>query len=622
MLGALIDRICENGDRFFECLLLTFTGVGVVEQPPVTWRMASLSSQLQAKKSSHPTSTGRPSNFYWCFIGKFLPFTSIVVTVDRILEQYRDTTASAWHDHATCRLVTHLMRQLRDRVELSIDDISLMSRHAMVVLAAWMSLDISLLIDKVLVELVSELEDSLCWSLSKAFSSLALLSYDYASIMQRFFEVKVATSKWCTSPQKCLLTVVVSSDCTKCCEAFFKVYSTVKNSNGYQQIFKGGILDASMSAMLNCDENKTSHRDEILSIISDVNGRLSALCLDSNIASHEMNTLLPLTMRLINVEIEFEQNMLNTNILADILSQQLIRSGQALTSTPRQELESEMQQFIEAALYICLHCKTGSESISALSSFLFLYLCDLIVLTSSHQKMNASRVANDNITSSQVQQITWMKQLISGEFLFDLDAVNKNGFAKLVALVRACLRNGMRVEGNDTIKIRSLYLELVNLMIKIARSDNCRQRPIGTTGSTTQDQSISSLVFSMVTTHSKFDVLMSSVENKGVQVEISRVLFTCISRATDIKFAMATWSLLLSFFDAGIDDKDLLLRSVLFEYSRLAKKVRENQTHKCRFCKTPLRCSLSCRIRKQYILISYDGVILLDEITRRIVGNG
>lgn len=575
VLRVLIGRMFENGDKFLECLLLTFGSLGQDSKEGLTWQIASLSPpQSQIKQLLTPTSS---SNLYWCLIGQFLPSSALAMTVDRILEQSSENPALVFYDRSTCRLVSFLLRQLRDRVEVSINDKTTMSRHVVVMLAAWMGFDKSQLVDRVFADFVNELEDSLCWSLSQGYTSFALLSYDCVSLINRFIEIKIATHKWCTVPQRCLLTIVVLSDPTKFCEAFFKVYSAMKNNKEYRQIFASGILDTSMATILKNDDNKKYHRDEILSIIKDVNERLSALSTsvsDFNITSDQMNGLPSLTQRLIDVESESVPDMLNTSLLADILAQLLVQNDQE-TATPKQHFFTSTKAYMEVALNICVQCRPVSDSISSLSSILFLNFCDAIVLNLSYHKSRGS--PTNPSTPSLMQLVAWMKQLISNNVTFDSNALKDNVFATSKVLFKACLRHGMRIESDGRHDIQLLCLQLVNSLIKFAHG---ARNPIGslvTADTSPPNQSIPSLVFNMVTTHSQFEVLMSSVEDRGIQVELSRILCSCISNATDMKFDPATWTSLLACYNAGIDDKDLFFRSILFGYSQLAIEVRGMQ---------------------------------------------
>lgn len=570
VLRVLIGRMFKNGNRFVECLLLTFGSLGQDSKEGLTWQIASLSPPSQIKQLSTPTSS---SNLYWCLIGQFLPSSALVMAVDRILEQSSENPALVFYDHSTCRLVSFLLRQLRDRVELSIDDKNTMSRHAMIILAAWMGFDKSQLVDGVFSDFVIELENSLCWSFSRGYSSLVLLSYDCVSLINRFIEIKIATHNRRAVPQRCLLTVVVLSDPTKFSEAFFKVYSEMKNKKEYQQIFASGVLDISMATILKNDDDKNNHREEILSIIKDMNERLSALSTsvsDFSITSDQMNGLPSLTQRLMDVGSESVSDMLNTNLLADILAQLLVQNDP--TATPKQRFFTSTKVYLEVALYICVQYRPVSDSISSLTSILFLYFCDAIVLNLSYHKSRGS--PTNQSTLSLMQLIARMKQLISNNIMFGSNALRDKVYTKSKALFKACLRHGIRIESDGLHEIRSLCLQLVNSLLKFAHGERNPLGSLVTADSTPPNQSIPLLVFNMVTTHSQFDVLMSSEDDSGIQFEISRILCTCISNANDMKFDPNTWTSLLACYNAGIDDKGLFFRSILFGYSQLAIEVR------------------------------------------------
>ena len=569
VLKALICRMFENGDKFLECLILTSSSAvrlhNMVGPPPATSDFLPKMSQMNEFSTS---SFQRSSSLYWYLIGPFLPIEAIVLVVHRLLGQSRENTEVLFYDHPTCRLVAFLLKQLRDRVDGSNNDDSIMALHAMAVLDAWMRFDASQLTDDVFIELVLELENSLHWTLSGAYSSLALLIYDHVAIIHRYIETKVVTCNWCTHSQKCLLTVLVSLDPVKFGAAFFQVYSNMKSNKKYQQILNCGILDTSMAVILNHDITRKTHQEELVSIIQGVNKRLLALRFDFNITTDKMNAFISLARNLMDMKSESVADMLEINLVADLLARLLIQSKQEINQTTN----LPCHQYVEVALYICMQCSTDSDSIKDLSSTLFLYLYDVIALLLSHHRANGSHTSGDGMPQS-IQPIIWMKKLMATDVAFDLTAKD-NGAAKLRSLLKICLRHGMQNESDGSNEIRTMCLHLVSLLISFSSSGG---KPLGCHDGmerTGKYQSIPSQVFNMVVSHSKFDVLMRSFGNSCIQIEISRILFTCITNAADIEFSMPTWTSLLACYDCGVDGKDKFLRCVLVEYSQIANKVR------------------------------------------------
>ena len=560
VLRTLIGQVFESGDKFFDCLLLTSNTVqpeSVKGAPP----MIRLPTQ---------SSFGQSSNMYWCLIGQFLSRTSITMIVDQILERSRNsnTDTAVIYDVATRRLVTFLLRLLKDRDDESTDDDNVMAQHAMVILTAWMGCDTSKLVDRTFAEFVHELEGSFCWSVSHGYSSFALLAYDCTIILRKFIEIRIATSEWFAFSQRCLLSVAASSDPIKFGEAFFNEYCVIKNNQGFQKIFDCGMLDTSISAILN-DDTRTIYRDEICSLTQDVNRRLSKGCSD-NCSADKIYALLSLSQKLLDVKCESVSDILDLNLLADILARLLRQSNQEMKAEPNQLFVDKSKRYVEVALCICARYSTESISISTLSSILFIYLCttigsNLILQNTSGTSSNAGCMMSLRL------QMSWMTNFLSHHVTFDSNILKDDGIAKLKSLLKACLRHGMRTEDDGANEIRLSCLQLVILLINYLHSE---KNLIGYLGSTALNQSIPSQVFDMVTSHSKFHVLMSSADSSAMQFEISRILFACISKATDIKFSMTTWASLLACFDAGVDGKDLFLRSVLVEYNRIANEVR------------------------------------------------
>lgn len=579
VLRALIVQMFENGDKLLECLLITSSTVGqdIFDGPRLTTLPSpSKSSLLHSKPLSTSSSIELSSNLYWYLMGQFLPMTAIVMTVDRMLGQSRANTAAAFYNHATCRLVSFLLRVLRDRGDRSKEDDNTMAQQAMTVLAAWMGFDMSQLNDKCFVDFVQELECSLCWTLSRAYSSLALLTYDYAAVIRRFIEIKVATFNWSTYSQICLLTVLVSSDPMKFGEAFFQVHVAMLSDKEYRKIFNCGTLDAALVAILKYDNTRKVYEAGILSVIELVNKRLSMLCLDFNITANQMNDLLRLTQKLMDVRSESVSEKLNTNLLADLLTRLLTQNNQQTGITPNLLLDSTYHQYVDVALYICVQCSTESSAIKSLASVLFMNLCDTIAQTVnlSYRRSKDSH-ASDVCIHASLQTIAWMRELISNEVTFDMNIWNHNGVDKLRSVLKFCLRQGMRIETNELSEVQSSYLQLVSMLIAFAYSG---KNPLGRVDDIVcipANQSVPSQIFNMVTSHSKFDVLMRSSESSNIQIELSCILFTCISCAADIEFCMDTWASLLACYDCGVDDKDIFLRSILFEYSRIASQVRQ-----------------------------------------------
>jgi hypothetical protein len=441
-----------------------------------------------------------------------------------------------------------------------------MGQHAMTVLIAWMNFDTSYLTDKVITEFISELEDSLCWTLSKEFSSLALLTYDCTAVIRRFMEIKATAFKLCDdNTQRCLLTTVVSSDPIKFGEAFLQTFVTVHDKQEYQKLFACGILDKPLSAILKYSDIQIKYRKEILCIIDDVNKRLTALCIDFNISTDRMNDLLSLTQILMDKERESEQKKLNADVLADLLARLLTESNQEANTASKQKC-------IEVATYICVErCNTESDRIKSLSSVLFLKLCDAIVQSSYQGTKDGNGYVPCVLPS--MQPIAWMKELLSKELSFDMAVLNIECDGILRSVIKVCLRHGMKIDSDSSIEIRLTFLQLVSLLISFAYSNN---NPLGCIHKdrTTANKSLPSQIFDMVMSHSKFDILMGVDESSSIQVELSRILFICMAHAADIEFNIASWKLLLSCYDCGFDDKNLFLLSTLYEYSRTSSQVR------------------------------------------------
>jgi hypothetical protein len=440
-----------------------------------------------------------------------------------------------------------------------------MGQHAMTVLIAWMNFDTSKLTDKVITEFLNELEESLCWTLSKEFSSLALLTYDCTAVIRRFMETKAAAFQLCDdTTHKCLLTTIVSSDPIKFGDAFLQTYVTVHDKQEYQKLFACGILDKPLSAILKYSDIQSKYRKEILCIIEDVNERLSALCIDFNITTDRMNDLLSLTQILMDKERESEQKQLNANVLADLLAR-------LLTESNREANTASKQKCIEVATYICVErSNTESDRIKSLSSVLFLKVCDAIVKSSNQGTKDGNRCVP---CVPSMQPIAWMKELLSKELSFDIAVLNDECDEILRSVIKVCLRHGMRIDSDSSIEIRLTFLQLVTLLISFAYSNN---NPLGCVHKdrTTANKSLPSQIFDMITSHSKFGILMGVDESSSIQVELSRILFICMSHAADIEFNIATWTLLLSCYDCGFDDKNIFLRSTLYEYSRISSQVR------------------------------------------------
>ena len=189
ILEAIITQVFGNNDKCLECLVITSSGSTRDHE-----NMNSPIALLLPKSDSLLTSSlDLSSNLYGYLIGQFMPMKTIVTTVDAILGPSRSITASAVYGRPTCYLVSYLLRVLQDRSERLKENDKNIAQLAVSLLAAWMNFDVSQVTDKVFAEFVHDMEDCLCWTLSRPLASLALLTYDCTAVVSRFFKIKVAT---------------------------------------------------------------------------------------------------------------------------------------------------------------------------------------------------------------------------------------------------------------------------------------------------------------------------------------------------------------------------------------------------------------------------------------------
>jgi hypothetical protein len=565
---ALFSQMFANDDKAIDCLLLACNGLQRKENDGHVAEMIegfSGSTTFTCLDKSARIAHRLFSVFYLYLIGKFLTDKTILMVIDKLLSQYGDNNIE-YGNLPTCRLISYFLRLSQQRIDWSRMEAKITTRHSMVLLKAWMNFKVSLVDTELLDELLLEIEKSLSSSLMHGYSSLALLAYNREALVHRFIETKITRHAGMELRGGCLLTSIFSSDPLKFGPVFFQMHGVMKAKKEYIRIFCSGVFDRSLAVILDSVDKVDIYRGEIQSIIGLFNDRLSKADSDCMMHKNPWNDFLAATHKLLTLSDEATVHNFNTNLLVDFMVRLIQRLNQESRTIPIVIPISLHEQYIQVGLCICAQCHSKSDSIKRFSTTLFVHLCDAVTL-SLRVHQDTVDLSSESKTQFRIPCLVWLEQLIANVVSFDLKQLQQNDISFLNSLIKACLRHGMRVQidGNNIVQISCL--QLVQSLIKVVQTEMNSLDTVGT-------YSMSRHVFNMVTSHSKFEELMSSSDCCRIQLEVIRILFACVSHAADIEFDHHTCTALLACFDAGITEKDRLLRCTIFKFLKIAVKVR------------------------------------------------
>jgi hypothetical protein len=554
---AVFSRILSTNGNFVNCLFLSYykQGLGINDE--------TIKNVIE-DISIVATSSGLTNNvtyriLYMYLIGEFLPDEVMLTILDTLLRRIGDNTIQ-YNDHVIFRLISYFLHQSRVRISWPTLDITSAARFTSSLLNAWMTANFTSFKRKFFLTFVLDMERSLCSSFSHWCSSFALYEHDSEALIQRCLETTNSRTIDSVPSDVCLLATIISLDPIQFTPAFLNVHKKLEHGEEYRRAMVNGLLDHVLDVVLECHDILHMYQQEILSIIGLFHLRMSMVLVDMSLLDncHHFFSVILKLLRNSNFEARTDQIVLE-NVALQLFQQKHEDGSSPFDCIPF----STREEAVQVVIRICKRSKSDDVAMmKPLSSLLLVYLCE--TLTRSLRNLS-----NPHEKSSALRLITGLRELFSTDLTFDSNHFKDKGISFLKSLVKACLRLGIRIDNDCTDNIRLSCLDLVRSIVMMMHTDTSSGPCLGTVFK----QSMASEVFTMVTAHSKFDHLMNSNGCDDLQLEVLRIIRTCLFFTTNIAFDEHVWLSLLACFGAGVVEKDLLLRDILFEYGRQDTKV-------------------------------------------------
>jgi len=443
------------------------------------------------------------------------------------------------------------------------DKLPAAARLSATILKMWLSLTSDHVSTGLRLQIVQQLEEILCRTLSNGFSSLVLLEYGSDILLRRCLTTKLWFVEQNHRSSNCLMAAVIESDPVRFGPAFIRLHSEEVDNASYQRVFRLGLLDNALCSVFdNRDVEELGPKQAINSIGILLNGRSHDMLSDTEADMVSLDRFFSALLAYIQETSPSESVPLRAH--AALLTKLLGEDLQGTASISERISVSFQQKVIELSLRLC---GLKAEGAGILSSTLLVFLCNAIP-SSLRGTFKRNEVSDGHLPP--VWLIRWLLELLA--ICRDLDTgVDKTDFVScLPTLLRASLRYGIGTNGEVDHSVRALCLELVSSLVQFLQrgATHLRQLP-----SSFSSKPLASHVFEMISSHSKFRLLLispGSVAEEKLRVEALRLLRCCLLATEEIRFDEDVWNSLLSCFDAGLSEKDKLVRQLL---SLLAEKA-------------------------------------------------
>lgn len=344
-----------------------------------------------------------------------------------------------------------------------------------------------------------------------------------------------------------------------------EILSLLSQNNSYGQILESGKLDSALlmavrfaGSTTDLVENKRMLADKILLRLEKLVSRKSA---DTSVVDTSSSLLVALSERKENIE------CLNDSAVIRITTDLIGEGKAARFGTFRSTTQLNILRF---GLRFCQMKNCRNNGFDLMSSAL-LHRMMMIVPHALRDQIKRK----DGEVLPQIGPIDLMRLLIEmmeSEIPYDISYFSKTGPAFAHALVRACLRYGIGNVELSSLPIQTCCLQVVGTFVVALSSETS-----GIMELKAMDLGLlPSHIFEMVTTHSKFEVLISNldVQATSLRIEVVRLLVLCLQSFDGVPFEENVWQILLSSFTAGVTEIDELLRELIYTYGKSAPQVR------------------------------------------------
>lgn len=173
--------------------------------------------------------------------------------------------------------------------------------------------------------------------------------------------------------------------------------------------------------------------------------------------------------------------------------------------------------------------------------------------------------------------LTWLITLLTDVEDYDSEVFRAAKPSLVQKVYRCCLKHGIAGSVGSTRVVQAKCLKLVRLLIGRLADP---QSTLGKIQALVPTYSPFE-VFTMLTSHSKFDVALSRTEEDGKvliddcdQLEMVRLMICCVTLSPgSINIEPAVWAAVFSVFNAGLGSIDTAIRRLLYTYCNSSSKV-------------------------------------------------
>ena len=504
--------------------------------------------------SVEETFRSRLASLHAYLLGPFLSEKELVVSLERVLQEEFEKTDSLLADVPLSRLLRLYLDLAVQKVGRKAFDKLPATRLSSRLVKFWIVLTEKDLSNGLLLEIVQQLEKLLCLTLSHGFSSVVLHDYSSDRLLRCCLKTKLCSLQQKHRSLHCLMAAMIESDPVRFAPAFSRLQASDADTDAYRRIFNLGMLDFALRVTFENHDFEGESKHTIHSLGRLLDSRSQDILSDSRASLVSLDGYLSALLACTKKSSSLNSFRWSSHVyLMTKLLSEGIKSNVGRFSLLMQ------QKIIVLSLRLC---ELNADGVDTLSSFLLVSLSNAVP---SALGAFFKRTGSYGGNLSSVLLIGGLLELLARRTRVP------RRIACLPALVRSSLRYGIATDGEADLSVRMQCIRLVGSLIPLLQDGATHSQSMSITSSFARR--LPSQVFEMVTSHSKFRLLLQSSGSTEVEkekVEVLRLMRCCLLAMNDLQFDSDVWQALLSCFDAGMSEKDCLVRELL---SLLAEKA-------------------------------------------------
>ena len=491
--------------------------------------------------------------FYLYVLGPFLPAEVLVSSVLYLLPEGRNAEFYAGESPEAWLLRQYLQLTVEKVEWIALDRLKA-SAMFLSILPFWLSFTEVHLSDRILNAISKECEVLLRLSLMRGFSPILLRMRNSDILLQQCLLTKLSCDDHQADFSSAdFMAILIGNDPVRFGSCFLRLHMRQIKSTNYLRIFHLGILDKELCAVFRCQGfDKPPEAVDALGTMLDERSRdICSSYSKSSLGSIDcfLSTLCAFTDDLKILErVPVSSHILLASAILSENDFPLIFSG----NWP------QVQKTLVLTLQLC---RRKTEGIPALARISLLWCAKALPLALKSVDADYPEIQR-RLIQCIMEQLRYEKGLAGSETL-----------SQLSSLALSWLRCSMESVGDCQQSNRAKCLKLVQALVHTFHGS----KPHVPECTSFESLPLARTIFEQLISHTNFtDVLLgeSSDSERRASIETLRLMKTCLMSTSEIMFDERVWSQLLACFDAGVSEKDYLVRWMLKIYAAKAPSVR------------------------------------------------